>query len=74
MEQSKQFALNSRDFLNGLIVAVAGAGAAALESALTTTPVVFNWQQIGYTALAAGVGYIVKNFFSKPSTTTVPSK
>jgi hypothetical protein len=70
MKTSSLFTLNLSDFGKGLLVAVGGAVVAAIESALTTTPVTFNWKQIGLTALAAGVAYLGKNFFTDAKVVT----
>jgi hypothetical protein len=64
MKTSNIFSLDLRDAAHGLIVAVGGAIAAAIESALTTIPVSFNYKQIGLVGLAAGVSYLGKNFFT----------
>jgi uncharacterized membrane protein YebE (DUF533 family) len=74
MEQSKQFSLNLRDAINGLVVAVGGAVVSVLQTSFTSGSFTINWTQLGSVALAAGLAYIGKNYFSKPTETTAPSK
>jgi hypothetical protein len=64
MKTSNIFSLDLQDAVHGLIVAVGGAIVAAVESALTTIPVSFNYKQIALVALAAGVSYLGKKFFT----------
>lgn len=70
---STQFTLDWQDLGKGLLVAVGGAVVAAIESTVAAGSLTFNWKQIGLTALAAGVAYLGKNFFS-PAQTVTPAK
>jgi bacteriorhodopsin len=74
MEQSKQFALNLRDFLNGLVVAVGSAVVTVVQTSLDAGTLKFNWHAIGVVAISATVAYLGKNLFSKPTEKTAPSK
>jgi hypothetical protein len=67
---SKQYSLNYRDVLKGLLVSGVTGALTVAEQALTTTPVVVSWKAIGLAALAAGVAYLLKNLFT-PSQTIV---
>lgn len=67
---SKQFTLNWRDAGKGILTAAGAAGAASIYTALTNTPVHVDWKIVGIAAATAGVGYIVKNFFT-PSQTVI---
>lgn len=73
MQTSSFLTLNWTDLGKGLLVAVGGAVVAAIESTVQAGSLTFNWQQISLTALAAGVAYLGKNFFT-PATTVTPSK
>lgn len=68
--------INWRDVLHGLYVAVLGAVLSPLiqwADALQTGKVLsLDYKQIGYTALAAGVGYLIKRFFT-PATEITPA-
>lgn len=67
---SSFLSLNIQDILKGLIVAAGGAAVAAIETSLSAGELSFNWKQIGLTALAAGVSYLGKNLFTKPTIVT----
>lgn len=67
---SKQYTINYRDVLKGLLVSGVTGALTVAEQALTTTPVVFSWKAIGLAALAAGVAYLLKNLFT-PSQTVI---
>lgn len=69
---SKQYTINYRDVLKGLLVSGVTGALTVAEQALTTTPVVFSWKSIGLAALAAGVAYLLKNLFT-PSQTVIKS-
>ncbi|WP_259071208.1 hypothetical protein HDF24_24105 [Mucilaginibacter sp. X4EP1] len=64
MKTSSLFSLNLQDFAKGLIVAVGGAVIAAIQSSIQAGSLTFNWQVIGSVALAAGLSYLGKNFFT----------
>ena len=64
MQTSQLFSLNIQDLSKGLIVAVGGAIIAAVQSSIQAGSLAFNWQTIGSVALAAGLSYLGKNFFT----------
>ena len=69
IKTSKQFTIDWRDGAKGLIVSAVTGALTVAEQALTTTPVVISWKTIGLAALAAGVAYLLKNFFTTSSVT-----
>lgn len=64
MQTSSLFSLNLNDIGKGLLVAVGGAVIAAVQSSLSAGSLSFNWKTIGGVALAAGLSYLAKNFFT----------
>ena len=64
MKTSSLYALNVQDFLKGLLVAVISSVLVVLQSSLDAGNLKFNWHAIAVTATAAGVGYLLKNFFT----------
>ena len=64
MKTSPLFSLNLQDWAKGLIVSVGGAIIAAIQSSIQAGSLTFNWQTIGSVALAAGLSYLGKNFFT----------
>jgi len=67
MEQSKFLSLNWGDVLKGLIMAVGTPALLIIQQAIANGQFVFNWRQIGMAAIAGGVAYLLKNFFTPPS-------
>lgn len=63
---SKFFALNGRDLVKGVIVAVLASVVTALAAYLESgsLPNVEQWKSIGMMALAAGLSYFLKNFLT----------
>lgn len=64
MKTSNLFNLDFKDLTKGLIVAAGGAAIAAVQNSLQAASLTFNWKAIGLTALAAGLSYLTKNFFT----------
>jgi len=64
MKTSNMFSLNLSDLAKGLIVAAGGAAIVAIQNSLQAGSLSFNWETIGLTALAAGISYLAKNFFT----------
>jgi hypothetical protein len=64
MKTSALFSLGLNDFGKGLLVAIGGAVVAAIETSLQAGSLTFDWKAIGTTALAAGISYLAKNFFT----------
>lgn len=70
---SKQFWLNQRDFIKGLLTACVGAIITPLLDTLKTGTLTINWKAILVGALTAGLAYLAKNFFTPSATIiTVP--
>lgn len=69
---SNRFSLIWQDYLKGFAVAVITAVLNVLYQALTVTPLVINWKQVGIVAATTGVGYLIKNFFSNTVTLAQP--
>ena len=68
--KSKLFSLNLTDALKGFIMAVIGALLGAVYAAIQQGGLTFTWafwQPILYTALAAGISYLIKNFLTNSS-------
>jgi len=64
---SKKFSLDKHDFGKGLIVAIGGAVITAIETSIRKggfPHTADEWETIGLAALAAGLAYLVKNFFT----------
>ena len=64
MNQSNLFSLNTRDLLNGLVMAVLTPAIYLIEQTVKLGTLTFDWQAIGVAAVAGAVGYLVKNFFT----------
>ena len=73
MQTSNLFTLNLRDIGKGLLVAIGGAVIAAIETTIQSGSLTFNWKSISGIALAAGLSYLSKNFFT-PAQTVTPIK
>lgn len=68
MQTSSLFSLDLKDLGKGLLVAVGGAVISAAQSSLQIGALTFNWKTIGSVALAAGLSYLAKNFFTPAQT------
>lgn len=68
---SKQFTLATRDFLNGLKLAVGSAVIPIIQQSLAAGELKFNWILIGTTALGACLAYLAKNYFEPTKIVTV---
>ncbi|HEY4326155.1 MAG TPA: hypothetical protein VGN20_19365 [Mucilaginibacter sp.] len=73
MKTSTLFSLNFQDLAKGLLVAVGGAVIAAIETSVQAGSLTFNWKTIGGVALASGLSYLAKNFFT-PAQTITPAQ
>lgn len=58
------FTLNVQDWLKGLLVAVLGAVISVIQTSISAEIVTFDWHKIGTVALAAGLAYLSKQFFT----------
>jgi hypothetical protein len=70
MQTSSLFTLDLKDLGKGLIVSIGGAVIAAAETSAQAGFLGFNWNAIGGVALAAGLSYLAKNFFTPAKTVT----
>lgn len=66
MKQSNFLSLGWRDFLRGLIIAILTPVLVIIQQSLDTGSLIFNWQTIGYSAIAGGVAYLLKNILTSP--------
>lgn len=64
MKTSPLFKLNWLDAGKGLLVAVGGAVITLVQNSLQSGSLTFDWKAIGSVALAAGLSYLAKNFFT----------
>lgn len=65
MKTSGLYSVNMHDAMKGFIVAIGSAIISALQNTVSTGSLDLNWRQIGLTALAAGLSYLAKNFFTE---------
>ncbi|MDB4919867.1 hypothetical protein [Mucilaginibacter sp.] len=68
MKTSSLFSLNIKDLAKGILVAVGSAVIATIETSVQAGSLSFNWKSIGGVALAAGLSYLGKNFFTAAKT------
>jgi uncharacterized membrane protein len=74
---SNFLALNTKDFIKGLIVAVISALIAGVLQLFQTGPFLFDWatfQPIVLTAISAGLAYLSKNLFTNSGGEIAPEK
>lgn len=64
VQTNKQFTINYRDVLRGVVVAVLTAALTALLDGLQVNGLNLDWKSIGIIGLTAGVSYLVKNVFT----------
>lgn len=60
--ESRQWTLNARDFIRGLVMAVLGAVVTIIYESFKAGNLEFDWKKIGYVAAATAIAYIFKNF------------
>lgn len=71
---SKQFTVDIWDILKAFVVAsISGAIPAIIES-LNTGSLNIDWRSVTVVALSAGLGYLVKNFFSPQKIVASPEE
>lgn len=66
-------ALNMRDFLRGLLIAVITGPLTVIGSSIDAGHLTFNWKLIGGVALFSGLSYLIKNI-STPSQVVITDK
>lgn len=64
-KQSNLLTLNWRDVGKGFITAALGAAVAVIQDSINQGSLQFDWKYIGGVALVGGIGYLIKNFFTK---------
>lgn len=67
MKDSNFLSLNWKDILKGLIMAILTPAAWVIQQSLDAGTLVLNWKQIAMAAVAGGLSYLVKNFFTIPT-------
>ena len=65
MKQSEFLSIGTRDFLRGFVMAVLTPVFVIIQQSLDAGILTFNWTSIAMAAVAGGVAYLVKNFFTK---------
>lgn len=70
MQTSSLFSLDFKDLGKGLLVAMGGAIIAAIQTSVQAGTLTFNLKTIASVALAAGLSYLGKNFFTPAKTVT----
>lgn len=62
--KSTFLSLTGTDFLKALLMAVLAPVLFIIQQSIAAGALTFNWHQIEMAAIAGGVGYLIKNFFS----------
>lgn len=70
---SKQFTLQWRDWVRGLLMAVITPALVIIQQSVDVGQIVFNWKAIGMAAVAGGVAYLIKNFVEPSKVVEVKS-
>ena len=65
---SKKFSVNFLDVLKGVVIAVGTPVLFAIQSKLDSGNYQFSWKELAMIGLAGFVTYLIKNFFSTPTT------
>jgi hypothetical protein len=73
MQTSSLFSLDFKDLGKGLLVAIGGAVITAIQASVQAGTLTLNLKTIGSVALAAGLSYLSKNFFTPAKTVTPAS-
>lgn len=70
----KQFTLQGRDWLKGLLMAVLTPVIVIIQQTIDAGQLVFDWKAIGMAALAGGLAYLAKNLFEPSKAVTIHDK
>lgn len=70
---SKQFTLQWRDWVRGLLMAVITPALVIIQQSVDVGQIVFNWKAIGMASLAGGLAYLLKNFLEPSKVVEVKS-
>ena len=73
MKTSKQFSLDYRDILKGLLMSILTPALFIVQQSLDKGELVFNYKQVAVAAVAGGVAYLIKNFLT-PSKTIINNR
>lgn len=68
---NKQFSLQTRDAIKGLVIAVLTAVLTVAYASLEAGTLNFDWKLIGTTALTSALAYIMKNWLEPTKTITI---
>lgn len=73
MKTSNFLSLNWLDLGKGLLMAVLTPVVVVIQQSIEAGVFTFDWKSIGLSAIAGGVAYLVKNFFtsSKPEVQSI---
>jgi len=69
--EKKQFSLQGRDWLKGLLMAVLTPAIVIIQQTISEGQLTFDWQTIGMAALAGGLAYLSKNLFEPSKKVTI---
>jgi hypothetical protein len=69
--KSGLFSLKTNDWLRGLLLAVVVPVLLAVQQSLSEGSLTLNWKQLGMTAVASLVAYLVKNFLTNDTANAV---
>lgn len=69
--EKKQFTLQGRDWLKGLLMAVLTPAIVIIQQTISAGQLTFDWQTIGMAALAGGLAYLSKNLFEPSKKVTI---
>ena len=72
MKTSSLFSLDFKDLAKGFLVAIGGAVITTVETTIQAGTSALNWHAIGGVALASGLSYLGKNFFTPEKIVTSP--
>lgn len=62
--ESTKFTLSTRDWLRGLLMAVAVPALLIIQQSIAAGEMTFNWAAIGMAAVSGLVAYLLKNFLT----------
>lgn len=71
---SKQFTINVKDLLRGLLLSVMNAVLTTAYTSISAGSLTFNWKAIGLVASGTAISYLLKNFFTPSQTVITPPK
>ncbi len=66
-----KYKINIKDALRGLLIAAGTAAGFIIQSTVESGSLDINWQKVGMAAIAGGLTYVIKNYFT-PAVVKVP--